>query len=40
LLRRYRAAAGLSQEALAKRAGFSRRGIADLEGGARKFSYG
>jgi hypothetical protein len=30
LLRRYRAAAGLSQEALAERAGLSRRGIADL----------
>src|SRR5215472_9729288 len=40
LLRRYRAAAGLSQEALAERAGLSRRGIADLERGARTFPYG
>jgi len=40
LLRRYRAAAGLSQEALAERAGLSRRGIADLERGARNFPYG
>ncbi|MBV9356705.1 MAG: helix-turn-helix domain-containing protein, partial [Chloroflexi bacterium] len=40
LLRRYRAAAGLSQEALAERAGLSRRGIADLERGARAFPYG
>src|SRR5688500_99552 len=35
LLRRYRLAAGLSQEALAERAGLSARGISDLERGAR-----
>jgi DNA-binding NarL/FixJ family response regulator/DNA-binding XRE family transcriptional regulator len=40
LLRRYRVAAGLSQEALAERAGLSRRGIADLERGARHFPFG
>src|SRR5438067_10469910 len=40
LLRRFRAAAGVSQEALAERAGLSRRGIADLERGARNFPYG
>jgi transcriptional regulator with XRE-family HTH domain len=39
LLRRYRVLAGLSQEALAARAGLSRRGIADLERGARRFPY-
>jgi predicted ATPase/DNA-binding XRE family transcriptional regulator len=39
LLRHYRALAGLSQEALAERAGISRRGIADLERGARRFPY-
>jgi predicted ATPase/transcriptional regulator with XRE-family HTH domain len=39
LLRRYRTLAGLSQEALAERAGISRRGIADLERGARRFPY-
>ena len=39
LLRRYRALAGLSQEALAERAGISRRAIADLERGARRFPY-
>ena len=39
LLRRYRMSAGLSQEALAGRAGLSRRGIADLERGARRFPY-
>jgi len=36
LLQRYRAAAGLSQEELAERAGLSRRGKADLERGARR----
>jgi predicted ATPase/DNA-binding XRE family transcriptional regulator len=40
LLREFRGAAGLSQEALAERAGLSRRGIADLERGARNFPYG
>ena len=35
-LRRYRTAAGLTQQALAERAGLSRRGIADLERGARR----
>jgi predicted ATPase/DNA-binding XRE family transcriptional regulator len=35
-LRTYRAAAGLTQEELAERAGLSRRGIADLERGARR----
>jgi transcriptional regulator with XRE-family HTH domain/tetratricopeptide (TPR) repeat protein len=35
LLRAYRMNAGLTQEALAERAGLSRRGIADLERGAR-----
>jgi predicted ATPase/transcriptional regulator with XRE-family HTH domain len=40
LLRRYRVTAGLSQEALAERAGLSRRGIADLERGARTSPYG
>jgi predicted ATPase/class 3 adenylate cyclase len=35
-LRRARQAAGLTQEELAERAGLSRRGIADLESGARK----
>jgi non-specific serine/threonine protein kinase len=39
LLRRYRAAAGLSQEELAERAGLSRRGISDLERGARRTPY-
>jgi len=39
LLRRYRTAAGLSQDALAEPAGVSRRGIADLERGARRFPY-
>jgi transcriptional regulator with XRE-family HTH domain len=33
VLRRYRIAAGLSQEALAERAGLSLRGISDLERG-------
>ena len=35
LLRRHRLAAGLTQEALAERSGLSRRGISDLERGAR-----
>src|SRR5687767_1033998 len=35
LLRRYRIAAGLTQEELAERAGVSSRGISDLERGAR-----
>jgi class 3 adenylate cyclase/tetratricopeptide (TPR) repeat protein/transcriptional regulator with XRE-family HTH domain len=39
LLRRYRVSAGLTQEALADRAGLSVRGIADLERGARRFPY-
>jgi predicted ATPase/transcriptional regulator with XRE-family HTH domain len=39
LLRQYRAAAGLSQEELAERAGLSVRGIADLERGARVAPY-
>lgn len=39
LLRQYRVAAGWSQEALAERAGLSRRGIADLERGARRFPH-
>jgi predicted ATPase/DNA-binding XRE family transcriptional regulator len=38
-LRRYRILAGCSQEALAARAGLSRRGIADLERGVRRFPY-
>jgi predicted ATPase/transcriptional regulator with XRE-family HTH domain len=36
LLRRYRAAAGLTQEALAERAGLSVRGISDLERGVNR----
>ena len=36
LLQGYRAAAGLSQEELAERAGLSRRGISDLERGVRR----
>src|ERR687897_3851295 len=35
LLRHYRLAAGLTQEALAERAGLSTRGVSDLERGAR-----
>src|SRR5215210_2977667 len=35
LVRRHRTAAALSQEALAERAGLSKRGISDLERGAR-----
>ena len=37
LLRRHRIAAGLTQQALADRAGLSVRGIADLERGARRY---
>jgi non-specific serine/threonine protein kinase len=37
LLRRHRLAAGLSQEALAERAGLSARGISDLERGRRRW---
>jgi class 3 adenylate cyclase/tetratricopeptide (TPR) repeat protein/DNA-binding XRE family transcriptional regulator len=39
LLRRYRIAAELTQEALADRAGLSVRGIADLERGVRRFPH-
>jgi predicted ATPase/DNA-binding CsgD family transcriptional regulator/DNA-binding XRE family transcriptional regulator len=39
VLRRYRVAAGLTQEALAERAGLSPRGISDLERGARTRPY-
>ncbi|HEV2127538.1 MAG TPA: helix-turn-helix transcriptional regulator, partial [Thermomicrobiales bacterium] len=39
LLRIYRLAAGLTQEALAERAGLSVRGISDLERGARRSPY-
>jgi non-specific serine/threonine protein kinase len=39
LLRHYRVLAGLTQEQLAERAGLSRRGIADLERGARRAPY-
>ena len=39
VLRRYRALAGMSQEVLAQEAGLSRRGIADLERGARNSPY-
>jgi transcriptional regulator with XRE-family HTH domain len=39
LLRRYRVAAGLSQEELAERAGLSAHGISDLERGARRVPY-
>lgn len=39
LLQRYHAAAALSQEELAQRAGLSRRGISDLERGARREPY-
>jgi transcriptional regulator with XRE-family HTH domain len=39
LLRGHRSAAGLTQEELAERAGLSRRGIADLERGARLAPY-
>src|SRR5262245_44017400 len=36
LLKGYRLSAGLSQEELAERAGLSRRGVSDLERGARR----
>jgi predicted ATPase/DNA-binding CsgD family transcriptional regulator/transcriptional regulator with XRE-family HTH domain len=39
LLQQYRAAAGLSQEELAERTGLSRRGISDLERGARRLPH-
>src|SRR5579884_515104 len=39
LLRRYRRAAGLTQDELAERAGLSARGISDLERGARGRPY-
>src|SRR5262249_30093878 len=39
LLRRYRLAAGLTQEALAERTGLSVRGLSDLERGARRSPY-
>src|SRR5579859_1515483 len=39
VLLRYRLAAGLSQEELAERAGLSRRGLSDLERGARRTPY-
>jgi predicted ATPase/DNA-binding CsgD family transcriptional regulator/transcriptional regulator with XRE-family HTH domain len=39
VLRRYRVAAGLTQEALAERAAMSARGISDLERAARKHPY-
>jgi predicted ATPase/transcriptional regulator with XRE-family HTH domain len=39
LLKRYRLAAGLSQEALAKRAGLSARTISDLERGVKRAPY-
>src|SRR5438094_3140033 len=39
LLRGYRLAAGLSQEALAERAGLSARAVSDLERGARRAPY-
>jgi transcriptional regulator with XRE-family HTH domain len=39
MLRRHRAAAGLSQEELAERAGVSRRGISDLERGVHQAPY-
>src|SRR5207253_11191342 len=39
LLKRYRVAAGLSQEALAERARLSTRGISDLERGRHRLPY-
>jgi predicted ATPase/class 3 adenylate cyclase/transcriptional regulator with XRE-family HTH domain/Tfp pilus assembly protein PilF len=40
VLRELRMAAGFSQEQLAQRSGLSRRGVADLERGARNFPHG
>src|SRR5216684_5011767 len=39
LPRQYRSAAGFSQEELAERAGLSRRGVSDLERGARRLPH-
>ena len=39
LLKRYRIAAGLTQEALGERAGLSARGISDMERGLRRAPY-
>ncbi len=39
MLRRYRVAADMSEEALAERASLSQRGIADLEPGGRRFPF-
>ena len=39
LLRRHRVASGLTQEALAARAGLSARGISDLERGLKRAPY-
>jgi len=39
LLKRYRVRAGLTQEALAERAGISLRGLSDLERGVRRAPY-
>src|SRR5690242_14312765 len=39
LLKRYRIVAGLTQEALAERAGVSARGISDMERGLRRAPY-
>jgi transcriptional regulator with XRE-family HTH domain len=39
VLRRFRAAAGVSQKSLAERAGLSVHGISDLERGARRHPY-
>ena len=39
LLRRYRLSIGLTQQALAQRAGLSLRGLSDLERGIRRWPY-
>jgi transcriptional regulator with XRE-family HTH domain len=39
LLRRYRMVSGLTQAALAERAGLSERGLSDLERGVRRAPY-